>query len=1678
MTLRGTGGEIATLGGGIDATGQVLIENLSRLIIGADVESTSSVQVSNVSTAIELGADVDVRAGSTIDLANLVNQITLTGGVGTTNNIITTGNSILLASVQSTFASLSVSSRGNVSSSSITLGNGNLTVIVDSDGNSTSSFVVSGPISAQSFTITGNGANDSIAIGDVTTIGNFQMNTVGEITLAGNVRTSGGGILFDGTKLLVDGTALRRIESGFNNFFGGSIDLSLLDSIDGVNGAANLEIDSRGTFSGANVSLAPVVDDQSGLQRLDIQTSGFFDGGVTLRGIQLVAKAGVPPTLSINQGDSTPPLILAEGTIDLSSSSAGVGGGFIHLGSSVLAPLTPSSSISLLTSNTNNNSSPDGSRGGDVILGGIGANGINYFNAATIDARAADPNDLSGTITFLGGLNRAIDVDGSSGANPNTIGILLAGNVVHAQNGTLFLRTNPLQVAGLNSSGIDLRSFRLSNAMALNLDTAGGGQSGIAGNIFLGDVGQATRPTSLTVDTRGATDGKLILDDQDSLNPTVLRADGNIDLTNAITELRDHAELHAFGPGVAIRLGEVTTNGNWNLSIQSDFEASSGAIQLQNGDLEILWDQNGDDLSATFTSSGTLSARNVTLRGTGGEIATLGGGIDATGQVLIENLSRLIIDADVESTSSVQVSNVSTAIELGSDVDVRAGGTIDLANLVNQITLNGISSTRNEFIVTGNTSMVRLARLQATNLNVDVSIASDFSAELQGVHVLDGDLLIEFAKNTTNANPTFSVQSIVAGKLDVVGGTSSTDSASFHQQINTGFGGVDIRDVSKVVIEGNIFSDGQLAVTNASDRIEIHDFVNLLASGVMDLQTNVQRIDLLGATGTPNSFVVQGNHFSMQLADISSPLGVNLSLISDGDVLLKEVDLSTLGALFVQVDANDLGANRLEAESLRAGSIQAQGSFALNDTASITGLVQARIGSVSMQFWDQLEWGGDVLSANSISVQNVRSRIRIAEDRLIEAQNGDIDLALNVARIDFAGGLNHRLDLIATNGQIRLSPLHDIVGDSTIQLRADLDVLLESIDVDATVEIVAGDHGSISGIIQSNQVLKAKSLSLLSATGFGITGTILVQTPTLSVNNRISGDLHIVNTSALDVDITQFIAGGGGNILYEQSGGGDVLFSRVLTLPSLAPVAGASNIELRNDNGDLTIDGLGVQAGGEGNIRMETLGNGNLHLDAIIDAAGNQILGIAAGSILGAGELIAHTVILIASGDIGSALPIELRASVLHALTQRGDIAISNQSSSGLRLASVQTLGSGAVDIVHQGGGDLVIDQVVTGPLNGIDPSDIQIVNRAGRMTVQGLVRAGSAGSIDLNAAGDVVLGPTSAIVTRGVATTIDILSGGIFSLLPGAVIHVGSSDAATDSLITRVPPQFLSQSLLNSIGVNVDNDGNASLAVQLLSALPGVLDRNFALTIDWGDGSVDRFPNGVISPRTTLPAIPTLDASGTFAVFTHQYEGNPNVADPTAPIPVVLRVDADALNRVQIIDSRSDTSLLSQTASLKFVVPESGLFTVKIELPTLPEVQKRFVFSRDEIQIAPVTDTSTSRTTESPTFSVISPVEVTKKFVLRVLRPSGSDGQLDESESIPLEETDVNDITQLFQRLGDNRYRVYVVFGENEVMLRDFYLRNHLPVDIEEETGFDSREENDSPVLDTSPEKVMQITE
>ncbi len=409
------------LNGAVQTTSSILIDNAATVNINANVTAGTSLTIQNVTTEIDLAANVDLAAnGGNLDLNNSVAQIDLSGTGGT--NTFSASAAVELAAVSDSGAAgpaqLNVQSGTGMTLAAITLNGSNNPVLnldVDTGADGSQTLSANGALSAGVIQVNGQGTNETLDFastvtatsgavtiadaatvdlnGTVTAATNLQIGNATLVDLAGNVNlTASNGLL---SVLTGVGGILLSGATGTTNVVNGNGNATVQLAAVTATNSPNLTVNSQG-----NVSLTSVNIGASGdlTVNVDDNANGSHSGtfGALTAGTINVAGTGTNDTLTFN------------GTVT-SNEAAGVtaAAGTINFNAAVVTT-AGSGTVSITGQNAVNFNAGSGVTAGGTISilanqDGSGAEGFTQASGTTIQTTNTGTSAISITVNTGGG---------------------------------------------------------------------------------------------------------------------------------------------------------------------------------------------------------------------------------------------------------------------------------------------------------------------------------------------------------------------------------------------------------------------------------------------------------------------------------------------------------------------------------------------------------------------------------------------------------------------------------------------------------------------------------------------------------------------------------------------------------------------------------------------------------------------------------------------------------------------------------------------------------------------------------------------------------------------------------------------------------------------------------------------------------------------------------------------------------------------------------------------------------------------------------------------------------------------------------------------------------------------------------------------------------------------------
>jgi hypothetical protein len=436
------------------------------------------------------------------------------------------------------------------------------------------------------------------------------------------------------------------------------------------------------------------------------------------------------------------------------------------------------------------------------------------------------------------------------------------------------------------------------------------------------------------------------------------------------------------------------------------------------------------------------------------------------------------------------------------------------------------------------------------------------------------------------------------------------------------------------------------------------------------------------------------------------------------------------------------------------------------------------------------------------------------------------------------------------------------------------------------------------------------------------------------------------------------------------------------------------------DGGDLLyVDADDLAIGDATSTEGITTAGGFLEIDAVgtlsayrpIDAGAGGVVLVSLEAIEDTGptgpKVIADSFDFGAVDGIGNTTPFETSVAHLSGINfSTGTISIENTFAGllAIDLFGLTNAGGGGISVTHTG--TLQVDAPIE--------------------------NSGGSGDIFLQAGGDLLVNDTSFtpdILNSGTGSIIG-RAGGVVTLGPDVLIESGTGK------LTGIPPL-----LSNVVAPQISNTGEAIVTFDY-----GRLSEfNFTALVDWSDGFTD------------LLSLGAPGSSGT----NHFYDGNPNLADPAAPIPITVTLRADARIRF--------TGYETTTITVFAEFPGDGVRNVRID--TTAKVP--------QLVAPPPTRITDFRQSVPPVIGrsqvtggagLVAGVEISEEriLILREVLPSGREGTEMQFNQAMLDRLD-----EIYAKLRNGRYRLYL-YEPAEQKLRkvlDVYIKDGKPAAAED---------------------------
>ncbi|TXD44327.1 filamentous hemagglutinin N-terminal domain-containing protein [Xanthomonas campestris] len=903
--------------------------------------------------------------------------------------------------------------------------------------------------------------------------------------------------------------------------------------------------------------------------------------------------------------------------------------------------------------------------GNNISLTGI--------NGITLGGNVITPGTLA-LISSTGGITQSsglLDVSGAATINAGTGAVTLANanndfrsGISLTGTGITVVDQNDLVVTALNSGSNGAVSLTAGGALTLPaqvIDTgsadltlrANGGAlttgalagrnltlTGRDGVTFAQDV---TSTGTLAVTTTNAAilqnGGVLDIGGTATLNAGT----GAIALGSAGNDFRSAVNLTGTGITVvdqnALTVSALSSGSNAAISLTAGGALTLPAQAFNTGSADLTLIANGGALS----TAGTLSGRNITLRGRDG--LTLAHDVTTSG--------NLQLGSDVAIAQTAGTLDVT-----GAALANAGGGTISLSSAGNDFR-SGISLTGTGITLVDRNDLTVSALNSGSNGAVSLTAGGALTLPAQIIDTGSADL-------TLRANGGALTTGALAGRNLTLTGR---DGVTFGQDV-TSTGTLAVTTTNAAILQnGGVFDIGGAATLNAgtgaitldSAGNDFRSGINLTGTGITVTDRSDLVVSSLSSGSNAAISLTAGGALALPTQALETG-SADLTLVANGGALATGGDLSGANVRLTARDGLVLGhavrsSGALNMQTTNANITQSAGAItAAGNTTINAGSGAVSLTSASNDFVGPLNLSG---GATQVRASNTLTLGTLSTDALTATSAGALNLGSGSVRgaltatsgnaaISQGGALSvvGTATLNAGSGDIVLTDANNDFGSTValsgntiaLQDRNDLSIAALQSGANAAVSLVAGgglnlpvsqiDTGTAAltlaangGMLAAAGPLRGGAVQLTGANGIALSNTLTAGTLNLTSTNaaiiQSGGAVQVAGNTAVDAGSGAITLDAAGNdfqgVLALRGGATTVRDSNALSLGTLdtgslqVTSTGAMNLGVGLVNGDLvanTNGGVVTQSGAltiTGSTRINSSGAG-----ITLDNAGND----------------------------------------------------------------------------------------------------------------------------------------------------------------------------------------------------------------------------------------------------------------------------------------------------------------------------------------------------------------------------------------------------------------------------------------------------------------------------------------
>ncbi|MEO1529758.1 MAG: hypothetical protein AAFX06_30440, partial [Planctomycetota bacterium] len=1207
--------------------------------------------------------------------------------------------------------------------------------------------------------------------------------------------------------------------------------------------------------------------------------------------------------------------------------------------------------------------------------------------------------------------------------------------------------------------------------------------NGVDGSVTAVSMTTLTAGESVRFSTTASSFGALNVqaDDGVAVDANVSTTTGDLTLNADADGTVDSSDSLTFSASV-----EVNSAGTLNLDATNGDMVAAGALTLNAAD--------GVNLNDSLSSSGSLIIDADSDAGDGD--GTLF--IDASASITSNNQSVSITAEDLNANGTINAGSASitlndsdgSGIGLGSSM-VSGGLNVSNTDFAQLISVGVVFNTAGDITassvaqpatVSGTTSLLAGGSLSfisgSSSFESLDARAADGVVMNVDVVTTSGDFLIDGDSNDTadtgdQIQIASSVQLTSAGALSLDSTTGGINAA----------GALALNAADGVVLNAVLTTNGALTIDADTDAGDQDGTFTVAASATIDtdnsnLQITANDLDLIGTvqTGTGSTTLVDSDGSGANLGDTTTSGRLNVAATELQSLATTGLTVTSSGEINVSnISATNSGsiAGTTTLASTSSVSVSAAATFAAldvtaNDGISIAADLTTNVGDLELDAdANDVADGSDRLSLSG------GVTLTSAGSMSLDATNGGIVGSGSLSLVA-ADGISLR-DALTTNGVVTIDADSDVGdNDGTFALSSGavlttnnqtLAIVANDVTLDAEVDVGTSTI-KITDSDQSGIGLGSSSV----AGGLNFSNTDLSRLVASGVTVTTGGDIA-VNGMTQPATITGAfeLVGNGSPSNASISGTASSVSNFALDVTGSVTVSA----DLTSNSGDLSIvagDGVAVTAGNQivgatsqavtltgGTVSIGSGSSGNETL--VLSGGGSASIRSTTGDVLVGDHAVASdsgAIAVTAAGTID-----ESDNSNTTNLVTTGTVQLTAGGSIG-QTAGVNLAGTGALDVdassvdaestgvggIHlRSPGDIVVDRLVT------NDGDVEFLS-VGLLDVQGQVTAGGSGNVELRSA-TMNFGDAGDVTAAGTIDAVASTAGGL--TVSNNAVFATSQGSVGGQLVNTTDPFAGTADTGSPL---TDSNREAQITVVIADSQSSNVD----IQIDWQEG--DPIGPAVLpapgDDRTQIIQSTVASPSGT--TYTHNYENAPDPANPSADINVTLSIIDIASGTINLLSGGQSVFQASQFSD-QVVVLEVAAAILPFFI-AIPETDAPDAAPPPNVALQQVAERLRPFTAESAqilTSSIGTSQETDQRFYVLRIVSFGSEGEVKIMEEgqeyrLPdLEDPDsgvgfeLSQLPELFERLPDDRYRIYVVEGQMERLVLDFIIREGQPIEAQQ---------------------------